>query len=71
MACSNDQGKKDTVYTDITSNDPDLPNLASVYALMQLFPSALKTDKRGFFTNFLPFFTPTLAYRSSTSSCVA
>lgn len=70
MACSNDQEKK-TVYTGNTSSDPDLPNLVSVFALMQLFPSTLKMDRLGFFTNFLPFFTPTPAYGSSVLSGAA
>lgn len=58
MACSNDQEKK-TVYTGNTSSDPDLPNLVSVFALMQRFPSTLKMDRLGFFT-FFPFSHPHL-----------
>lgn len=59
------------VYTDITSNDTDPPGLVLIYDLMQLFPSILKTDKLGFFIDFLPFFTPTPAFLSPTSSGTA
>lgn len=36
-------------------NDTFPPSLVSVYDLMQLFPSTLKTNKLGFFIDFLPF----------------
>lgn len=52
MAWSQDQEKNDTYP----------PSLVSIYDLMQLFPSILKTDKLGFFIDFLPFSLPRLTF---------